>query len=357
MKKIAILSGKFSIGLVSLLEAYYELVLCAGYYPLFIINKQYREYIIEYKNIYEIKEIENLIVDVLIIFNISIYDISIIKKLKKSNSKVKIIFIYHEPWRGCIKEFKRQKNIKNFIKTCGRKFLSNKILKRSDEVWLPSINGEKEYLKIDINFNNNYFRYPLIFKDELVNTIDLQEKKYFSYIATVDESRRFKEFLSFIKYYNKKNDKIKFLIATKSNIDSYLDEELKSMMARGILKIKHARDLSNSEINAAYNKSWCVWLLYESSTQSGVLCKSFMFGTPVIASNIEAFREFLNKNNSVVIKNYNDMNEIINSANFIKDKLDLLSKNARESFIKEFYFYNKKEVFKERIEYIMEKEK
>lgn len=82
-----------------------------------------------------------------------------------------------------------------------------------------------------------------------------------------------------------------------------------------------------------------------------------MFGTPVIASNIEAFREFLNKNNSVVIKNYNDMNEIINSANFIKDKLDLLSKNARESFIKEFYFYNKKEVFKERIEYIMEKEK
>ena len=82
-----------------------------------------------------------------------------------------------------------------------------------------------------------------------------------------------------------------------------------------------------------------------------------MFGTPVIASNIEAFREFFNKNNSVVIKNYNDMNEIINSANFIKDKLDLLSKNARESFIKEFYFYNKKEVFKERIEYIMEKEK
>lgn len=224
-------------------------------------------------------------------------------------------------------------------------------------MWLPSINGEKEYLKIDVNFNKNYFIYPLIFKDELTDTINLKEKKYFSYIATVDDSKRFKEFLSFIKYYNKKNDKIKFLIATKSNIDIYLDKELKFMINNGTLKVRHGVDLNNSEINAAYNKSWCVWLLYESSTQSGVLCKSFMFGTPVIASNIEAFREFLNKNNSVVIKNYNDMNEIINSANFIKDKLDLLSKNARESFIKEFYFYNKKEVFKERIEYIMEKEK
>lgn len=43
---------------------------------------------------------------------------------------MKIIFIYHEPWRGYIKEFKRQKNMRNFIKTCGRKFLSNKILKK-----------------------------------------------------------------------------------------------------------------------------------------------------------------------------------------------------------------------------------
>lgn len=357
MKKIAVLSGKFSIGLVSHLEAYYELISCIEYEPLLIINSKYSKYIAEYKNIYKIKEIESLIIDILIIFNISIYDISIIKKLRKNNRKMKIIFIYHEPWRGYIKEFKRQKNMRNFIKTCGRKFLSNKILKKTDEVWLPSINGEKEYLKIDVNFNKNYFIYPLIFKDELTDTINLKEKKYFSYIATVDDSKRFKEFLSFIKYYNKKNDKIKFLIATKSNIDIYLDKELKFMINNGTLKVRHGVDLNNSEINAAYNKSWCVWLLYESSTQSGVLCKSFMFGTPVIASNIEAFREFLNKNNSVVIKNYNDMNEIINSANFIKDKLDLLSKNARESFIKEFYFYNKKEVFKERIEYIMEKEK
>lgn len=116
-------------------------------------------------------------------------------------------------------------------------------------MWLPSINGEKEYLKIDVNFNKNYFIYPLIFKDELTDTINLKEKKYFSYIATVDDSKRFKEFLSFIKYYNKKNDKIKFLIATKSNIDIYLDKELKFMINNGTLKVRHGVDLNNSEIN------------------------------------------------------------------------------------------------------------
>lgn len=69
MKKIAVLSGKFSIGLVSHLEAYYELISCIEYEPLLIINSKYSKYIAEYKNIYKIKEIESLIIDILIIFN------------------------------------------------------------------------------------------------------------------------------------------------------------------------------------------------------------------------------------------------------------------------------------------------
>ena len=352
MKKIAILSGKFSIGVLSSLEALYELIEINNWTAFFIINDEYKHYIDtnKYKNIIEINNINNLFIDCLIIYNISFYDRTIIKKLKRINHKIKVIFIYHEPWRGYWLEFKRQKSFRNYLKTFGRKILSMQILKMVDEIWLPSEMAKVEYCKIDYKFNNNYYVFPLIFRDELNFSIKLKDKKFFSYIATVDSSRRFNDFLAFIKKYSNKKSEFKFLIATKSNLNKYIDKDLKNMIDKKQLVIIHNHNLTTEEINDAYYKSWCVWLLYETSTQSGVLCKSFMFGTPVIASNIEAFREYIDNSTSAIINDYRDMENIFNEALYIKRNLNELSENARKKFLNTFYYKKMKDVFRKKIE-------
>lgn len=349
MKKIAILSGKFSIGLTSHLEAYYELINEAGYEAFLLINTKYEKYIRKYKNIFSLKDINNLVVDCLIIFNISLYDKKIIKLLKKYNADLKVVLVYHEPWRGLRNEIKRQKTYSNILKTIGRKILANSLLKKVDRVWLPSKEAERQYKKIDYNINNNYDIFPLIFRDELDEKINTKNKIYFSYIATVAPSRRFNEYLSFIKKYATIDKNMKFMIATSSNIVSFLDKDLNNLIDTKRLIVKHNYNLTNKEINEAYYKSIAVWLVYKESTQSGVLCKSFMNGTPVIASNIEAFREYINNNNnSIIVENFED-NKIKEALTKIYTNLDFFSKNARDDFLKLFYYKSNIALFKEKI--------
>lgn len=346
MKNAIIMSAKYAPGHFSHMIAYSKLFESVGYKPVMLIDKQYKnlkkEYT-EYKyetfdNIYSIKA------NVLLIYNMSIFDSRYIKILKKKNPNIKILFVYHEPWFGFKKWItdllKRNESIKDSIKTLGRFFFVQGILRNADKILLPSNKAVEYYKKMCIKYNKNYFLFPLVFTDESEESIELTDKKYFSFISTVQNSKNFELFIKYIKYKAKKDSKIRFQIVTRSDISAHLDDELKILIKKGVLLVNYGHDLTNAEINHAYKISNCTWMLYNRSTQSGVLCKAMMFGSPVIASDIGSFREVVDGNNGLILSDKYSLEDIEKSHETILRDLESYSKNSRKTFLNKFYYKN-----------------
>lgn len=342
MNKVYIMSVKFAPGHFSHLLAYYEFFEACNCKPYLLLDKKYDSFINEsesYNYIY-FDEYLNEAPDILFIYNLSKIDAKIIKKFLKMNPSMEVYFVYHEPWIGyqnCIKDFLRgNESILDTIKSIGRYFFVKQVLKKSKKVILPSEEACKNYQKKCIRFNKNYCVLPLIFTDECKNKIDLKEKKYFSFISTVSNSKNFAKFIEYIKYKAKKNPEFMFQIATRSDISNYLDDELQQLIDNKRLIVNYGHPLSNAEINKAYLMSCCTWVLYKRSTQSGVLCKSFMFGAPVIASDIGSFKEFVNDTNGVILDKDCSFNEIDEAVEKIRDNLKDYSEKSRQTFLNNF---------------------
>ncbi len=98
--------------------------------------------------------------------------------------------------------------------------------------------------------------------------------------------------------------------------------------------------MSNDEINIYYASSYLVWNAYNRSTQSGVLAKSFMFGTPglVMRHNLS---EFVENGREVKAVNSNaDFTELDAAINDVLSNFDRYSTNARCNYERNYDYKN-----------------
>ena len=352
MKNAIIISAKYAPGHFSHMLAYYELFLSVGYESLLYLDKEYEDFTKEYPEYKRefISDTYEISADILFIYNMSTSDGRIISKFKKSNPNIKIYFVYHEPWMGIslwlTDLLKKRESVFDSIKTFARAFFVKPILKSSNMILLPSNKAADYYKKTCIKYNGNYIILPLVFTDETDKKLDLQVKKYFSFISTAQSSKNFTKFLEFIKYKAKKDSSARFQIATRSDITEHIDSQLKKLINEGRLIVNYGHPLSNAEINHAYAISECTWMLYNRSTQSGVLCKSFMFGTPVIASNVGSFCDAVNGTNGIILEDNYTLDDIDAAYEKIKNNFEALCEGARQTFLSRFYYETYVDVFK-----------
>lgn len=276
-------------------------------------------------------------VDILFLVNPSTKNHVISQSFKCKGTR--IIYLYHEPWESFRQYLKE--GLKQALKATVAHYFSSKLLPLVDLVIVPSEYALKLYNRLDIRYNKKVIKIPLLFDDELSGTISVAEKEYFSYIGHAVKGHAFDKYIESIKYIYRKGENLKFEIATQTDLSNLVarDKILKEMIKKGILKISHGRPLTNSEINAAYKRSFCVWNVYRRSTQSGVLPKAFMFGTPVIASSIGSFPELVKTSyNGELIKNSSDFISIEKNLTLIKKNFQTYSRGARKSFEEIFYY-------------------
>ncbi|MBQ9901132.1 MAG: glycosyltransferase, partial [Clostridia bacterium] len=355
MKKAIIMSAKYAPGHFSHMLAYDKLFRSIGYDSAMLLAEGYKDFQKDYPeySYLSLGQIGLIRADVLLIYNMSAKDSKYIKTLKKNNPDIKVFFVYHEPWFGYKKWLddlrSKRESFKDSIKTLGRYFFVRPILKKTDTVLLPSQKAEEYYTKICVRINSHYTLFPLVFTDE-AGSVDLSVKKYFSFVSTVQNSKNFSMFLDYVKYKSKKDPEALFQIATRTDITDDLDRELRDLIDRNRLIVVHGHSLSNREINQAYAISNCTWMLYNRSTQSGVICKSFMFGAPVIASKIGSFQEIVAPENGIILYGSYTLDDIDNAYERIRGNLAALSDGARDTFISRFYYGNHVDRFREIIE-------
>lgn len=337
---------------VSHLLANYKLFEGTKYKPILLLNKNYEnlEELIEYDKIfYEKKEIYQIKDCSAAIFwfpSVSNVFVSLFFKIK---FRATISYVYHEPFDSIRNYYESGFSILDVIKKIFITITSDLTSYFSDSIILPSMKAISLYKSNFIIANKRYNYIPLLFDDELNKKININEKKYISFIGTVSPDHSFDSFLKFILYAieNHLFSDLVFLIATKSDLSLLIESnpKFRKAITENKIVISHGSYMSNNVINSFFYQSLIVWNAYSRSTQSGVLPKAYMFGCSVIIlkKNKNEFLE--NYKTGVYVEDNNDVDEIgIAVKDIVSNKRHYVT-NSRDLFLKTFYYKNLKSKF------------
>lgn len=348
-----IVSLNFNPGHFSHLIANYKLFEELDYKPFLFINDSFTKMDVDnkYDKIYNLNNFKKTEIGVAVFWFPSLNNIWQIVKLNIF-FKSKIVYVFHEPFDSFKNYYKSGFGVIKILKIFLINLLNILILFLSDSVILPSNSSLLLYKKKYKWINKNFRSIPLIFDDESDGIIEIDNKKFISYIGTVAADHAFDKYVNFAEkaMQNCWFKNFTFLIATSSTIPEVERKRLKKFIDNGKIVIVEGSPMSNQEINEFYNKSAVVWNAYNRSMQSGVLPKAFMFGTPVILLEKNANEFVNNKKDCVFLSNNEDTLEIKEAINFIEFNQKEFKNNCRDKFLSTFYYKSKIEIFGKLIE-------
>ena len=338
--KALIISLNFHPGHVSHMVASYKQCEELGYQSIFYVNYEFENYLP-----HECRMLINgrhscPVTDIAIFLFPSQKNLPLIWKMKRKG--VRVVYIFHEPLSPMSDYRKAGFSYKYLAKLWVINRISQWTVKWSDLILLPSRKAVDFYEKNPLYKNRNYHYLPLMYDDERRKRHELFPRIYFSYIGTIAADHSFGEFLNFAEWVIRENrmPEFKFLIATKSSFT--VPDILKDSQR---ITIQQGRPLTDEEINAYYASTIVVWNAYARTTQSGVLAKSFMFGTPaiVLRKNCNEFAQ-----DGIEIKAIEDntnKDEIAAAIVEVKKNFLLYSSNCRKRFEESFYYRQYNEQF------------
>lgn len=343
--KVLICSVHFGPGHTAHLDAYQHLAEECGYESALYLAPEYLKLFSDgkmKKNIFtSLEEALSFQPDVVWLYNIGFEDRQVIQSFQHIS---KLIYVLHEPYMGIKEILKEGKNTPYMAVAA---LLNVWICSHSYRVVLSSAYAMKNCKKYMSGTYKKGIYFPLIFPDKYISS---SNRQYFSMIGGYNDPHASDEFLGFVKESYKRNN-ISFQIATRNDISEKLkDSVLEKMMQDGRLIVQHGRPLTEDEMNQAYRRSICTWNAYHRSTQSGVLANSFMQGTPVMATHLGSFEEYVqNGKNGAFLDDY-DYETIFRAYQKIEENVEAMSQRCRDIFLEKFYYRNQINRFKEIIE-------
>lgn len=340
-----IISLNFHPGHVSHMVASYKQCEELGYKSTYYVDPEFENYLPANSNILKNGINSCPITDLAIFLFPSQKNLPLIWKMKRKG--VKVVYIFHEPLSPMSDYRKAGFSYKYLAKLWVINRISQLTVKWSNLILLPSKKAVDFYEKNPLYKNRNYHYLPLMYDDEKKERYDSISRTYFSYIGTAAADHSFNEFLNFVEWAIKENKmpELRFLIATKSSFT--VPDALKGSQR---ITIQQGRPLTDEEINAYYASSIVVWNAYARTTQSGVLAKSFMFGTPALVLRKNC-NEFAHDGMEIkAIEDNANKDEIAAAIVEVKKNFLFYSSNCRKRFMESFYYRQYNKQFRELIE-------
>lgn len=328
-----IISLNFNPGHVSHMVASYKQFEEIGYNSVYYVNPAFIPYLPQSSRIVSATDGEYPKANIAMFLFPSHKNLPLIWELKRQ--KVKVVYIFHEPLAPMKVYRKAGFSLKYLIKLWVINRISAITVKWSDIILIPSRKAIKFYEGNNLYKNSNYHYLPLMFSDERKEYHILMSREYFSYIGTIAADHSFSEYIEFVEWAitNNKLEGIKFLIGTKSEFDVS-----KVLSTSDRVVIHKGKPMSNEEINTYYSSSIAVWNAYERTTQSGVLAKSFMFGTPAVVMRYN-LNEFTHDGQNVeAIDDNTNKKEITAAVEHIYKNQQSFSRECRKEFERSFYY-------------------
>ncbi len=340
MKKAVVVSLRFSPAFVQHAVAYAKALRELGFDPRFLLHSAYRAFP-ELDALspvaFDFAPAEGKPLSHAVFLNTSARNAASARQFKKAGAR--ILYLYHEPWNFS-SDYLRREGIKATATTILAHQASIPMLKLADAVVLESQYGVKLYRDSDIRYNPNAHYFSQIYDDESVELPDQspEKKVYFSYIGNISRPHGFDQFVAVVREFLRRNVDMRFLIASKDRLPGSVADDKLFREYSGRVEFHCGRPLASAEINRLFAESFCVWNLYRRSTQSGVLPKAFMFGTPVIAGDLGSFPEFVRDGWNGKFTSAEDYVGILQALEDIRNRQPEYAGNCRATFLKTFYY-------------------
>lgn len=172
---------------------------------------------------------------------------------------------------------------------------------------------------------------PLMYEDLGDNLKNIGYRKYITFIGPPVPAKGPETFLEIIDYSNKHNLNYKFLMVSHSDLKDY------RFQSKNNLEIFCKNEISDEEIGKLIQRSLVTITPYKVATQSSVILTSYMYGTPVVSTNVGGLPEIVHhlKTGYLIDENSN-VDEWIRGINFIIGNHSKISKCCRDYFVREF---------------------
>jgi glycosyltransferase involved in cell wall biosynthesis len=340
---ILIVSMHFSPGFIGHMKAWYKLSKECGYNTKLFFDQKYENYfdVNEYDYMTELNEVEGFHPNFAVVQNTGFENIEFFKWCTKHSCK--IFYILHEPYMG-VRELLKDGSY--FAKQAVACILNVWLCARATKVILCSQYAKDNCRKYMKGAYKKEAFLPLLFLDDYHQEENIA-REYFSMIGTYAEPHGSDIFIKHIKEAYEIGSKQKFQIATRSDITDMISDPIyKKMQDEGQLLVQQGRPLTEEEMSAAYRRSVATWNGYRRSTQSGVLPNAFMQGTPVIATKLGSFEEFVKNGHTGVFIDDFERATITDAVCKVQRAGKSMNEECREFFLTHFYYRNQLDAFK-----------
>jgi glycosyltransferase involved in cell wall biosynthesis len=238
-------------------------------------------------------------------------------------------FIYHvhEPY---VPDKKLHGGIQQYW-LYGFEYLQGKLLTNTDIAVMSSKQASTLFEMNYKNFLGKKLSVPLMYEDLGDSSTDQLERKYITFVGPPVPAKNPEKFLEMVEYSNRNHLGLKFMLISRTRVDDNLYHE------RENLEIIDKRRISDQEFGAMVKRSVAVITPYKRETQSSVILVSYMYGTPVLSSNVGGLPEFVShKKTGYLVDVEANADDWIEGVEYIRTHFLALSVNCRRYFEENF---------------------
>ena len=210
-------------------------------------------------------------------------------------------------------------------------YFQGKLLENTDVAIVSSKEASRLFDLRYPNFAGNKMLVPLMFEDLGDSNINLRDREYITFVGPLVPAKNPEKFLEIVRYSNAKNLGLNFLLISRSKVKD------KRFLKERNLKIFYKERISDEEYGELIKRSLAVITPYKRETQSSVIPVSYMYGTPVVSSNIGGLPEFvIHKETGYLLDVDAKAEEWVEGINYVSKNFIGLSKNCRRYFVENF---------------------
>jgi glycosyltransferase involved in cell wall biosynthesis len=160
---------------------------------------------------------------------------------------------------------------------------------------------------------------------------DTQKREYVTFVGPPVPAKNPEKFLEIVRYSNANNLSLKFLLISRSKVKDARFFREKN------LEIFCKERICDEEFGELIKRSIVVITPYRRETQSSVILVSYMYGTPVVSSDVGGLPEFVfHKKSGYLLDIDASVKEWIEGINYVRKNFTRLSKDCRRFFVENF---------------------
>ncbi len=180
------------------------------------------------------------------------------------------------------------------------------------------------------NFSGTKVYVPLMLEDLSGWDNDDQERQYVTFVGPPLPAKNTEKFLEIVRYSQDNHLNYKFLMTSPFSIRERRYEQQN-------LTVCYTDRVNDKEFGKLIRRSIAVVAPYKRETQSSSVLVSYMYGTPVVSSNVGGLPEFVsNKETGYLLDVDAKAEEWVEGIRYIQDNFLRLSKNCKRYFVDNF---------------------